>query len=141
MKLFKKNILFLVALGCILLPCSTSANSKNTLITETTIGGYVIDSVNLSRGLSTFIRNSGNVEASITTLAARNVTHIYHDVTIYKNGAWVMSERYEDRNVSSLKTFIPFSAVSGDRFEVYADHYVSHNGTTEVTHSSYAFVY
>lgn len=73
---------------------------------------------------------------TVTTRAYQAVDHIYHDVTIYKNGSWYSSERYENRGKVQLVTNINVPAQSGDRIEVYVDHYTEHNGLVESAHSS-----
>lgn len=93
---------------------------------------------------STYYR-SGNLKmepvndrmlVTVTTRAYQAVDHIYHDVTIYKNGSWYSSERYENRGKVQLVTNINVPAQSGDRIEVYVDHYTEHNGLVESAHSS-----
>lgn len=54
--------------------------------------------------------------------------HVYHDITIYKNGTWVSSDRYENWNADSLRTTLTVSVSSGDRIEVYVDHYAENEG-------------
>ncbi len=79
---------------------------------------------------------SGNMCVTAITRAYQAVNHIYHDVTIYKNGSWYSSERYENRGKVQLVTNINVPAQSGDRIEVYVDHYTEHNGLVESAHSS-----
>lgn len=81
-------------------------------------------------------QNSGKMLVTVITRAYDAVNHIYHDVTIYKNGSWYSSERYENRGKVQLVTNINVPAQSGDRIEVYVDHYTEHNGLVESAHSS-----
>lgn len=80
--------------------------------------------------------SNGVMAVDVTTKASRPVDHIYHDVTIYKNGVWQSSNRYENWGKVELKTFINVSAQSGDTIEVYVDHYTDHGGYVESASSS-----
>ncbi len=81
---------------------------------------------------------NGVMAVNVTTKASRAVSHIYHDVTIYKNGVWQSSDRYEGWNKIELNSYIKVSAQSGDYIDVYVDHYTDHNGYLESAHSSKA---
>lgn len=79
---------------------------------------------------------NGIMSVSVTTKASQIVNHIYHDVTIYKNGSWYSSDRYEEWSVSKLNTCINVPVQSGDTIEVYVDHYTEHGGLTESASTS-----
>lgn len=87
--------------------------------------------------LSVFPSN-GAMAVNVTTNASRFVDHIYHDVTIYKNGVWQSSNRYEDWNRVELNTYLTVPAQSGDYIDVYVDHYTDHNGYLETIPNSKA---
>lgn len=88
-----------------------------------------------SSSLNVFPFN-GVMAVNVKTKAFRAVDHIYHDVTIYKNGVWQSSDRYENWGKVQLISNIEVSAQSGDTVEVYVDHYTEHNGYVESAHSS-----
>ena len=92
-------------------------------------------------GSLNFARETGRVSINVTTSACEYIDKIYHDVTIYKNGSWYSSERYSNTNCQSYTSPIKVPAVSGDYFEVYVDHYTSHDGVTESDSQSRTFVY
>lgn len=87
-------------------------------------------------GTITLSAASGVMSVNVTTKAMQTVNHIYHDVTIYKNGSWYSSKRYENWGKAELKTLIDVPAQSGDTVEVYVDHYTEHGGVTESTSTS-----
>lgn len=80
--------------------------------------------------------SNGVMAVNVTTKAFQAIDHIYHDVTIYKNGVWQSSDRYENWGKVQLASYIKVSAQSGDYIEVYVDHYTEHNGCVESAHSS-----
>lgn len=80
--------------------------------------------------------SNGVMAVNVTTKAFQAVNHIYHDVTIYKNGVWQSSDRYENWGKVQLASYIKVSAQSGDYIEVYVDHYTEHNGCVESAHSN-----
>lgn len=92
-------------------------------------------------GTIVFSRYNGNATVTVNTSAVQKIDHIYHDVTIYKNGVWYSSDRYENWGKQSLNTTIYVPAETGDYIDVYVDHYTEHGGYTEVGHSSKAFTY
>lgn len=79
---------------------------------------------------------NGVMAVNVTTKAFQAVNHIYHDVTIYKNGVWQSSERYENWGKVQLLSYIKVPAQSGDYIDVYVDHYTEHNGCVESAHSN-----
>lgn len=81
---------------------------------------------------------NGVMAVNVTTKAFQAVNHIYHDVTIYKNGVWQSSERYENWGKVQLLSYIKVPAQSGDYIDVYVDHYTEHNGCVESAHSNQA---
>ena len=95
---------------------------------------YCYGTLGLSKG-------SSKVYVNVETVAFQKVNHVYHDITIYKNGTWVSSKRYDAYNSNDVTTSISVPAVSGDRIEVYVDHYTEHGGVVEGGHSSKALVY
>ena len=92
-------------------------------------------------GSLNFTRQTGKVSVNVTTSAFEYIDKIYHDVTIYKNGSLYSSQRYSNTNCQSYTSLIKVPAVSGDYFEVYVDHYTSHDGVTESDSQSRTFVY
>lgn len=80
--------------------------------------------------------SNGVMAVNVTTKAFQAIDHIYHDVTIYKNGVWQSSDRYENWGKVQLASYIKVSAQSGDYIEVYVEHYTEHNGCVESAHSS-----
>ena len=82
--------------------------------------------------------SNGVMAVNVTTKAFQPIDHIYHDVTIYKNGVWQSSDRYENWGKVELNSYIKVSAQSGDYIEVYVDHYTDHGGCVESASSSKA---
>lgn len=82
--------------------------------------------------------SNGVMAVSVTTKAFRVVDHIYHDVTIYKNGVWQSSDRYQNWGKVQLVSYISVNAQDGDYIDVYVDHYTDHDGCVESAHSSKA---
>lgn len=80
--------------------------------------------------------SNGVMAVNVTTKAFQPIDHIYHDVTIYKNGVWQSSDRYENWGKVQLASYIKVSAQSGDYIDVYVDHYTEHNGCVESAHSN-----
>ncbi len=139
-----KKIVTLFALCCVV-PFS-AAYAEQPIQTEKIIdlapvNGVVPFSTYFKSGTLNINRNSASVGIVLTTSANQTVSHIYHDVTVYKNGTWISSERYENWNKKSLFTSFNVSAASGDYIDVYVDHYTSHNGTTEVGHNHKALTF
>lgn len=95
---------------------------------------YRTESLSVTRG-------NGKADITVGTYANRTVSHIYHDVTVYINGNWYSSERYENWNTEEYKNSFSVPASSGDYIDVYADHYTENNGLTEVGHSHKAITY
>ncbi len=143
-KMFK-NLIVGVMVGCLLSAGTAYAAETIDVPTGTaTISGDSARSIQSkymrSGGLS-FSRTSSQVYINVSTKAYTKVDHIYHDVTVYKNGTWVSSDRYEDWNKVDLYTTIEVSASSGDVFDVYVDHYTDHEGCVEVMHSHEMYTY
>lgn len=141
---FKVCVLGLLA-GSIAFSVSAYADELNGIEPKTNVfssnGSIVPYSKYLQAGYINVLRRTGKVEIEITTSAFGSVSHIYHDVTIYRNGVWVSSDRYENWNRVELVTPINVTASSGDYIDVYADHYVQNNGITEVMHSHKSLTY
>lgn len=117
--------------------CSTRKGDMMTVASDSAVPYtmyYYYGSLGFSKG-------TNKVYVNVSTKAFQKVDHIYHDITIYKNGTWVSSERYNDWNSNDLMTSISVSAKSGDRIEVYVDHYAEHGGYTEGGHSSDSIIY
>lgn len=143
-KMFK-NLIVGVMVGCLLsagtayaaetidAPTGTAAISGNS--------ARSIQSKYMYSGELAFAERSGQVVVMVNTSAFTKIDHIYHDVTIYKNGTWVSSDRYEGWNKIELNTNINVPASSGDVFDVYVDHYTDHNGCVEVLHSHDMYTY
>lgn len=90
----------------------------------------------LHSGSISFSTSAGTIVVNVVTKAYQSINHIYHDITIYKNGSWYSSDRYEEWSVSKLNTHIDVPVQSGDTVEVYVDHYAEHGGVTESTSTS-----
>lgn len=88
-----------------------------------------------------FHDGSNYIGVIVSTNAFDYIDKIYHDVTIYKNGSWYMSQRYSDTNCESLSTTIRVPAVSGDYVEVFVDHYTKHGSIVESDSNSATHVY
>ena len=111
-----------------------SIQSNNNEIMPMTMY-YVGNSIYVSRA-------TNYAYISVATMAVDIINHIYHDVTIYKNGALYMSsKRYNGWNCFRLDTTINVPAKPGDYIEVYLDSYTEHNGCLESGHASESFVY
>lgn len=133
----KKIVTLFALLLCITTSAAYAEQSvqNEKIIDLTPVNGVVPFSTYFKSGTLNINRNSASVSISLTTSANQTVSHIYHDVTVYKNDTWISSERYENWNKKSLSTSFNVSATSGDYIDVYVDHYTSHNGTTEVGHN------
>ena len=92
-------------------------------------------------GSISFHDGSNYVGVIVETCAFDYIDKIYHDVTIYKNGAWYLSQRYSDTNTESLSTTIRVPANDGDVIEVYVDHYTQHGSIVESGNNSKIYVY
>lgn len=84
-----------------------------------------------SGGISYSHLNSNTMRVTISTNANTFASSLYHDIVIYKNGNLVYDDRDSKNNSTFLRTYLDFSASSGDFFSTYVTHYVSHNGYTE----------
>ncbi len=135
MKKIIKNLIFMALMGCMAFSTVVYAQTLNVC------GIKIIDSVYLFEGYVEISKVSGGVNIDIDTTAYTDVEHIYHDVTVYKNGVWISSERYEGWNRDELNTNIRLAAKSGDYIDVYVDHYTDNLGYLEVMHSSENLTY
>ncbi len=86
-------------------------------------------------------KKSGSISVKVDTYAYSSVDHIYHDITIYKNGILYSYDRYEDWNIDTLNTVLSVPASSGDIIDVEVTHYTSHNGITEKDYSISGMAY
>ena len=93
------------------------------------------------RGVLSLVPLGGQMKVDVTTLAFQDVDHIYHDVTIFKNGSFYSAGRYEDWNKFRLDSNFNVPAQSGDYIDVYVDHYTEHNGIVESESTSKAMYY
>lgn len=143
-KMFK-NLIVGVMVGCLL--SAGTAYAAETIDAPTgtaTISGdsaRSIQSKYMYSGTLSFAKAGGKLYVNVNTSAFTKIDHIYHDVTIYKNGTWVSSDRYEGWNKIELDTSIGVSVSSGDTLDVYVDHYTDHNGCVEVLHSHEMYTY
>ena len=129
---------------CMLLTSAVFAaetDEKDEVSAVTAGSGIVPYSTYYKTGTISISRSSGSVTVTVSTYAYQTVSHIYHDVTVYINGNWYSSERYENWNKISLSNSFSVPASSGDYIDVYADHYTENNGLTEVGHSHTAITY
>ena len=83
-----------------------------------------VNTINFYAGSINFNSQPGYMNVYVTTEAFTNANKIWHDITIYRNGVWVMSQTYTDWNTYFLETSIDVPAQNGDRIEVYVDHHV-----------------
>lgn len=83
-----------------------------------------VNTINFYAGNINLIPMSGYMAVDVSTEAFTRANSIWHDVTIYRNGVWYMSQTYRDWNTSYLSTTINVPAQYGDRIEVYVDHHV-----------------
>lgn len=83
-----------------------------------------VNTINFYAGNINFFHENGYITVDVSTEAFTLANSIWHDVTIYRNGVWVMSQTYRDWNTDYLDTMINVSAQNGDRIEVYVDHHV-----------------
>lgn len=136
MKKLLKTMLALAVICCIAVSGTVFADVNDNYAEESSARTmyYLSGSLN-------FTRQTGKVSVNVTTSAFEYIDKIYHDVTIYKNGSLYSSQRYSNTNCQSYTSLIKVPAVSGDYFEVYVDHYTSHDGVTESDSQSRTFVY
>lgn len=138
-KIITKKFMLIAAILIMALSMTTGgfaaneAEAESEIVADTGVEPYSY--YMRDKGIS-FSIMSGRVDVNFFTYANQSVEHIYHDVTIYKNGIWQLSNRYENWGVTTLQTTIPVYALSGDYIDVYADHYVEHYGITEGYSSS-----
>lgn len=88
--------------------------------------------LNFYAGNVKFFRQNGYMTVLVSTEAFVDANVISHDVTIFRNGVWYMSQTYTDWNTDYLETMIDVPAQYGDRIEVYVDHHVD----SETRHSA-----
>lgn len=139
-----KRFIAVLILSCVSVSYTSMAEDiKNNAIFNNSVTNEIVHMRTnyLKDGEVVISRSTNNVNVKIKTNAFTNVSCIYHDVTIFKNGVKYSSGRYNDWNKDTLESIIPVSAVSGDYIDVYADHYVQHNGITEVSHSHESMYY
>ncbi len=119
------------ALNMTILPVHAD-EAKTLSVNKVSFSEIAPYSLYLSYGEITYQRlNSSTMRVLVTTAANRDVSSLYHDVVIYKNGTLVFDDRLSGSNDTSLVTPIDIPAKSGDFFSTYVTHYVSHLGTTE----------
>ena len=83
-----------------------------------------VNTINFYAGSIDFTSQPGYMNVVVSTEAFTRANSIWHDVTIYINGVWYMSQTYRDWNTDYLSTYIDVPAQNGDRIEVYVDHHV-----------------
>ena len=138
-----KKVMLSTLIGCMTFSNIVYAQPtvQNAIRYQISQGGVVPYSMYLLSANIVCNRGNGAASIDVTTKAFTSVEHIYHDVTIYKNGVWVSSERYEDWGKNKLMTNISVSAQTGDYIEIYSDHYTDHLGYLEMTSTSKTFTY
>ncbi len=107
-------------------------------VSAASAGGIVPFSKYLKAGTISFTPATSTMYVNVSTRAFIKVDHIYHDVTIFKNGVLYSSGRYDDYGTNSLSTTIKVDAKSGDYIDVYVDHYTAHGGVVESKSTSSA---
>ena len=143
----KRVLLLLVALCCtightVTLAESTQEDIRFNPVIQTNNDGIMPMTMYYIGNSIEMARPTGYARIYLATMAVTTINHIYHDVTIYKNGALYMSnQRYSDWNCFRLDTTINVPAKSGDYIEVYLDSYTDHNGCLESGNASELFVY
>lgn len=127
---------------CLIVPVGAAyAADPSTVTADDTVmtaGEIVPFSKYFHSGSIAFTPSSNTMIVTVKTRALQNVNHIYHDVTVFKNGVLYSSGRYDDYNTSTLTTRIKVDAVSGDYIDVYVDHYTAHGGVVESKSTSNA---
>ena len=88
--------------------------------------------LNFYAGNINFYHGNGYMSVMVSTEAFVRANTVSHDVTIFVNGVWYMSQTYTDWNTDYLSTTIDVPAQYGDRIEVYVDHHVD----SETKHNS-----
>lgn len=139
-----KRFIAVLILSCVSVSYTSMAEDiKNNAIFNNSVTNEIVPMRTnyLKDGKIIFSRSENTVNVSVKTNATTIVSHLYHDVTIFKNGVKYSSGRYNDWNKKIFESIIPVSAVSGDYIDVYADHYVQHNGTIDVGHSHESMYY
>lgn len=141
-KNLSKKVTAAVLSCCLIVPMGAAYAAEPATVTanDTVMtGGEIVPfSKYFNSGSIAFTPSSGTMTVTVRTRANQNVNHIYHDVTVFKNGVLYSSGRYDDYNTSTLTTRIKVDAVSGDYIDVYVDHYTAHSGVVESKSTSSA---
>lgn len=112
--------------------CTYAAKSDNAfdgaLLASSTDTAVPYSWYLLNGSIGYYRLNSSTMRVSVDTNASTDVTSIYQDVVVYKNGTEVHRQRHYGSYDNMLNTHLDFSASKGDFFSTYVTHYVSHNG-------------
>lgn len=92
----------------------------------------------VSQSISIDPYRTNYARVKVETKTFQDVYHLYHDITIYKNWVWQLSDRYQAYNTNDLVTYINVPAVEGDYIDVYVDSYAENDGYTESASNSYS---
>ena len=118
--------LFCGMLACSLLggtACfAAEAQLENPAVVETSDDSVL--TINFYSGSIDLTSQPGYMNVRVTTEAFVDANVISHDVTVFRNGVWYMSQTYTDWNTDFLETIFNVPAQYGDRIEVYVDHHV-----------------
>lgn len=127
---------------CLIVPMGAAYAAEPSTVTADdtvmTAGEIVPYSKYFHSGSISLTPTTGTMIVTVKTRALQKVDHIYHDVTVFKNGVLYSSGRYDDYHAASLSTTIKVDAVSGDYIDVYVDHYTAHGGVVESKSTSNA---
>ncbi len=141
-KNLSKKVTAAVLSCCLIVPMGAVYAAEPATVTADdtvmTAGEIVPYSKYFHSGSISLTPSGSTMIVNVKTRALQKVDHIYHDVTVFKNGVLYSSGRYDDYNTSSLTTRIKVDAVSGDYIDVYVDHYTAHSGVVESKSTSSA---
>lgn len=141
-KNLSKKVTAAVLSCCLIVPMSAVYAAEPATVTADdtvmTASGIVPFSKYLKSSTVSLNKSTTTMYVEVSTKAFQKVDHIYHDVTVFKNGVLYSSGRYDDYNAASLSTTIKVDAVSGDYIDVYVDHYTAHGGVVESKSTSNA---
>ncbi len=141
-KNLSKKVTAAVLSCCLIVPMGAAYAAEPATVmaddTMLTAGEIVPYSKYFRTGTISLSKSTNTMYVEVSTKAFQKVDHIYHDVTVFKNGVLYSSGRYDDYNAATLSTTIKVNAVSGDYIDVYVDHYTAHSGVVESKSTSNA---
>lgn len=132
----KKGVMRFVTIlmACCLALCNVGAFASSANVSTEL---DVARTYNFSAGYTLMTPWNGNMQIEVYTEAFEPANHIWHDITIYKNGVWYSSETFENWNSRTLQTIYNIPSQPGDIYQVYVDHHVDWESKSSQTTGMY----